>query len=172
MPRFFYLRPIRAAGCAKRPGKKWRELHQCNRGREIRAERQADPIRGKQIKNLGSRIPERCGTDQSGRASRGADQGNHLHRLPRGADAAELESVGTDQRGNGSRIPEPIRNAHRRTERSRGRETDTRSRKRPPRGRERGRPIRGADAEEPARGRASPGTDQGNHLHADPMRQE
>lgn len=59
----FYLLPIRAAGCAKRPGKKWRELYQCNRGREIRAERQADPIRGKQIKNLGSRIPERCGTD-------------------------------------------------------------------------------------------------------------
>ena len=26
-------------------------------------------------------------------------------------------------------------------------------------------------AEELARGRASPGTDQGNHLHADPMRQ-
>lgn len=59
----------------QKTGQKVGELHQCNRGREIRAERQADPIRGKQIKNLGSRIPERCGTDQSGRASRGADQG-------------------------------------------------------------------------------------------------
>lgn len=111
-----------------------------------------------------TRLEQKAGGSDQGA---GHDQGQ---ALPRGADAEELESVGTDQRGNGSRIPEPIRNAHRRTERSRGRETDTRSRKRPPRGRERGRPIRGADAEEPARGRASPGTDQGNHLHADPMR--
>ena len=168
MPPLFYLLPIRAAGCAKRPGKKWRELHWCNRGREIRAERQADPIRGKQIKNLGSRIPERCGTDQSGRASRGADQGNHLHRLPRGADAAELESVGTDQRetaaGSQSRSGTPTdeRNGAGAGKRTHGAGKDHHGA-----GREAGR----SDTEELARGRASPGNDQGNHLHADPMRQ-
>lgn len=112
-----------------------------------------------------TRLEQKAGGSDQGA---GHDHGNHLHRLPRGADAAELESVGTDQRGNGSRIPEPIRNAHRRTERSRGRET-THGAGKDHHGA--GREARRSDAEEPARGRVSPGTDQGNHLHADPMRQ-
>lgn len=99
-----------------------------------------------------TRLEQKAGGSDQGA---GHDQGQ---ALPRGADAEELESVGTDQRetaaGSRSRSETPTdeRNGAWAGKRTHGAGKDHHGA---------GREARRSDAEEPARGRASPGTDPG-----------
>ncbi len=108
-----------------------REAGRSDQGKADKEPRQQDPGEMRHRSERESITGSRSGSRT--RSGAGTSKGSRCGRTGKRGHRSE---------GNGSRIPEPIRNAHRRTERSRGRQTDTRSRKRPPRGRERGTPIR------------------------------